>query len=292
MALLAKDVNTKGDFEAFIHDPMVPKIDDIETALSNLTSLDLVMLRVEGSIKVRELLNSIGLTPFWENKFNKLRLPKDTSFSFRDPAPQTKADFYCGYILFLAALENKSDNILFHTYLVHSIEKFDCFYAIQLILVEKIKAIAIENTIEAFNLYLKDIVSMRQAAVQQHRTPGCILLANIYLALAIYYQRLTNQPRANLCYIACWEQIHLAELLESSSTRQIHNAYFGKGLAYSNSLGLNSIVEFKTHVSKLAKDALKDSVKRVLESKAKSTFDRFFKVEEDTPSLKTPSLFK
>ncbi|HEN5506354.1 TPA: Dot/Icm T4SS metaeffector MesI, partial [Legionella pneumophila] len=77
--------------------------DNVITTLSRLKPFDLAMLKATSDNKVKTLLDSDELKPFWVNKFNKLRLEKDHIFQFRNPDPQSRADFYCGYVLYLAA---------------------------------------------------------------------------------------------------------------------------------------------------------------------------------------------
>ncbi|HFE8536093.1 TPA: DUF5630 domain-containing protein, partial [Legionella pneumophila] len=51
--------------------------DNVIMTLSRLKPFDLAMLKATSDDKVKTLLDSDELKPFWVNKFNKLRLEKD-----------------------------------------------------------------------------------------------------------------------------------------------------------------------------------------------------------------------
>ncbi|HHL3493435.1 TPA: Dot/Icm T4SS effector metaeffector MesI [Legionella pneumophila] len=251
--------------------------DDVITTLSRLKPFDLAMLKATSSIKVKTLLDSDELKPFWVNKFNKLRLEKDHTFQFRNPDPQSRADFYCGYVLYLAALKEKQKEVSsYYDYLNLSFKTFNCFYAAQEILTFLISACKNDSKRENIDL-LYNFLTSQSTPIQEHKTPGCLLLANAYFYLAGFYQSLDLKAESIECYQECWEQLHLAQLLEADSEREIHNAYFNKGLATSNAFGLSSISEIKARCLDLASEALPYPVRNAREANAVKTFENRFK---------------
>ncbi len=251
--------------------------DNVITSLSRLKPFDLAMLKATSDNEVKTLLDSDELKPFWVNKFNKLRLEKDHTFQFRNPEPQSRADFYCGYVLYLAALKEKQKEVSnYYDYLNLSFTTFNCFYAAQEILTFLIEVCKNDSKRENIDLLYNSVTS-QSTQIQEHKTPGCLLLANAYFYLAGFYQRLDLKAESIECYKECWEQLHLAQLLETDSEREIHNAYFNKGLATSNAFGLNSISEIKARCLGLASEALPYPVRNAKEANAVKIFENKFK---------------
>lgn len=256
--------------------------DDLIMELYKLRPLDLAMLKAMGNDEVQKRLNSPELVPFWVNKFNKLRLERNHSFQFRDQAPQSEADFYCGYVLYLVALKEKqkTEDSDYNKYLTLSMTTFNCFYAAQEILTHAI--VNCKNELKRENLdKLYDYITKQESQIQQFKTPGCLLLANTYFYLAGFYQRLNHKRESAECYRVCWEQLHLAQLLETSSEREIHNAYFEQGLAASNVFKLNSISEIKDRFLELALEALPEPIRNATQAKAEKIFCDKFSVHMD-----------
>lgn len=246
--------------------------DNVLISLYKLEAFDLAMMKAICSDKVRILLDSAELQPFWENKFNRLRIVNEPGFQFRNPEPQSTADFYCGYVLYLAALKQKQMGREEHyeEYLQLSLSTFNSFYAIQEIVLSLIKACKDSHT-NAEALY-KFIIS-QNSQIEQFKTPGYLLLANAYFYLAEFYQEEDLKLVSVGCYKTCWEKLYMAGLLEENSEREIHNAYFGHGLAASNVLGLNSINQIKDNCLKIASQALpypvRISIERAADGKIK-----------------------
>lgn len=284
MAGSAKDIE---DIEDLIREEGIT--DEATLLLYKLKAIDLAILKATGSDKLKKQLDSPELQPFWVNKFNKLRLEKDFAFQFRNPEPQSKADFYCGYVLYLASLqENKNpDKNNYNNYLILSLSLFNCFYAAQEILTSLIINCNNNPKIENVNT-LYEFMTRINSQIQKHKTPGCLLLANGYFYLAGFYQHLNFKRESTEYYKLCWEQLHLAQLLESTSEREIHNAYFGQGLAMSNAFRLDSISEIKDHCRQLNSEPFIDAVQMEAEEKAEKTFDSKFKSTMDTNIEDTP----
>ncbi|AUH73711.1 Dot/Icm T4SS effector metaeffector MesI [Legionella sainthelensi] len=271
--------------------------DEVTLLLYKLKPIDLVMLKVTGSNTLKQQLECPELEPFWVNKFNKLRLENDHAFQFRNPELQSKADFYCGYVLYLAALKETKikNNNKYNDYLIISLLQFNCFYAAQELLTHLIMNCKNNLKLENVNT-LYDFLMQINSRLQQHQTPGCLLLANTYFYLAGFYQRLNLKRESIECYKSCWEQLHLAELLESTSEREIHNAYFGRGIMLSNAFGLSSIAEIKDHCRQFNSELFTDGFRIAAEAKAEKTFNSNFKSSssidmEDTRANNIPSRF-
>ncbi len=268
--------NTLKELEKLICDEGIT--DNVIATLSRLKPFDLAMLKATSDVKVKTLLDSDPLKPFWVNKFNKLRLEKDHTFQFRNPDARSRADFYCDYVLYLAALKEKQkeDTRNYYDYLKLSFSTFNCFYAAQEILTFLISSCKNDSKRENIDL-LYNCVTSQSTPIQEHKTPGCLLLANAYFYLAGFYQRLNLKAESIECYRECWEQLHLAQLLETDSEREIYNAYFNKGLATSNAFGLHSISEIKARCLDLASEALPYPVRNAKEASAVKTFENRFK---------------
>ncbi|KTD55552.1 Ankyrin repeat protein [Legionella santicrucis] len=274
------------DIEALIGEEGIT--DEVTLLLYNLKVIDLAILKATGSDKLKKQLDGPELQPFWTNKFNKLRLEKDVAFQFRNPEPQSRADFYCGYVLYLAALkENKKPNTnKYNDYLILSLSLFNCFYAVQEVLTSLI--INCKNNLKIDNVNaLYEFMTRIDSQTQQHKTPGCLLLANAYFYLAGFYQRLNFKRESAECYKLCWEKLHLAQLLEPTSEREIHNAYFGQGLVMSNAFRLDSIFEIKGRCRQLNSELFTDAVQHTAEAKAEKTFNSEFKSTMDTDTEDT-----
>ncbi|QEY52358.1 hypothetical protein FQU71_14625 [Legionella longbeachae] len=256
--------------------------DEVTLLLHKLKPIELALLKATGSDIVRKQLDSPELGPFWVNKFNKLRVANDHAFQFRNPEPQSRADFYCGYVLYLASLkENKNtNNNKYNDYLILSLSRFHCFYAAQEVLTHLIMNCEKNLNIENVNT-LYEFMTRMEYLIQQHKTPGCLLLAHTYFYLAGFYQSLDLKKESTECYSSCWEQLHLAQLLESISEREIHNAYFGQGLAMSNAFGLDSISEIKDRCRQFNPKVFTDALRSATEAKAEMMLNNKFKDNMD-----------
>ena len=240
-------------------------LEQILSDLQKLTPLELALLKAKSEDGDTEILDSPQLSVFWINKFNKLRLQRDPGFQFRDPFPKSRADFYCGYVLYLAARKEKGTSEKnYEDYISLSAFKFDSFHAVQEILTTLI--IDCKESTEQKNIdNLYSNVSALYSKLLKFKTPGCLLLANTYFYLAGFYQNLSLDNKTIDCYRRCWELIHLAGLLEESSEKHIHNAYFGQGLKLSNAYGLFTINKIKEKCLDLGFDALPYSVRHGIE---------------------------
>ncbi|MBL7481049.1 Dot/Icm T4SS effector metaeffector MesI [Legionella bononiensis] len=256
-------------------------LEQIVSDLEKLTPLELALLKAKSQDGDTEVLDSPQLSVFWINKFNKIRLQRDTCFQFRDPFPKSRADFYCGYTLYLAARKEKgTSESNYEEYLSLSAFKFDSFHAIQQILTTLIigcKESTEQKQID--NLYSN--VDALYSKLLKFKTPGCLLLANTYFYLAGFYQNLNMENKTIDCYRRCWELIHLAGLFEESSERLIHNAYFGQGLKMSNAYGLSTINEIKENCLQRGLDALPYTVRHVMEMDALKKFSSEMQQEQN-----------
>lgn len=259
------------------NDALIKKInvsistDELVTILLRLKPHEVALLQAEGDDPIQQQLRRPELEPFWEDQFNKLRVERESSFRFRDPAPQSKRDFYCGYVLYLAARKVKSVNVhQYEHYLKLSMIKFNCFYAYRELFHSLVNSIQNSTDQDQFD-YVYSYVSNEASKVQRFKTPGGLLLANVYYYLATFYQNLHAREGTIVCYRACWEQLHHASLLEKVSEREIHNAYFGRGLVLSNTFNLHTIGEIQDNCLKIAKDVLSAAERCRIEDRVKAS---------------------
>ena len=255
--------------------------DDLVTILYKLKSQDLALLKAEGTPSTQEALNRPELTPFWEDQFNKLRLKRDPGFQFRDPSPQSCADFYCGYILYLASIKVKATDVFkYNHYIKLSIVQFNSFHAHQAVLntlVLQYRNSTEKEELDTFCAY----VTKQYSLLLNFKTPGFLLLANTFYYLATFYQNLGLREESIACYQECWKHLHCAKLLERNSERDIHNAYFGQGLIFSNAFRLSTIDAIKDNFLTVAKEALPAHVRRTIETEAQSTLPTTNRIYDD-----------
>lgn len=251
----------------------------IVTMLQLLTPLDLALFKAKCPDYASEILDSPELTVFWTNHFNSIRLQRDPSFQFRDPSPQSRADFYCGYVLYLGAMKEKGkSDEKYRNYLLTSVLKFSSFHAY--------KELLITTTIDCKKAgELKDInmlyhyITDQSTKLMSFKTPGCLLIANTYFYLSTFYEHLGLDNLVDDCVRKCWTFIHLAGLFEPYSETQIHNAYFGKGLKMSNPFGLSTPYEMKRQILELFGRTLSIPVQKKMETDAMAIFKEAVKDE-------------
>jgi hypothetical protein len=253
--------------------------------LSRQKPIDLAMLKAKGSPGVKMVLESDELTPLWENKFNALRLKSHPNFQFRDPKPQSKADFYCGYVLFLAALNEDTASDEYRSYLKLSISAFNSFHAHQELISRLIIDCRGKPTPENINK-LVIYINGQKAELQKLKTPGCLLLAHTYLQIASLYGT-SDRNLSRKFYRDCWENLHLAELCEERSENEIENAYFNQGLKFASPFRLNNINEMKAELIKTIQGDLPGSVRLLCEAEAVSIFSENFKKSEELEEEET-----
>lgn len=197
----------------------------------------------------RETLNSDKFAWFWAQRFNNLRVKDNNAFRFRDPTPESKMNFYCGYVLYIEALSNedKGQTLLAADYKKKSLNLFHSFHALQNILLSL--TIACMNDCNQ-TVHLLNYIQQNQTQINNFQTPGFLLLADVYFSLMFLYHE--NREKGLEYYQKCWQYLHLAELFEKSSSRDIHNAYFGKGLRACSSFEGNTVHDFKNHTHTIA----------------------------------------
>ncbi|RUR06902.1 Dot/Icm T4SS effector metaeffector MesI [Legionella sp. km772] len=240
-------------------------IEQIYAKANLLKPLELVLLKAEGGDEVQKIMNSPEFVPLWVNKFNALRLTRDPSFRFRDPAPQSKADFYCGYVLYLAALNVKRTDEDKYSYYLSAALRFNSFHAFQ----ECLHSLVHLGQNYSTKKELNDAVSYLSSVALQipsKNTPSSLLLANTWFYFASFYSKLGCEGEAVECYKKCWANLHLAELTESNSEKAIHNAYFGEGIKLSNAYGLNTLTDIKERCLTVANGALTAQVRNSIEA--------------------------
>jgi hypothetical protein len=263
-------------------------IEEAETILYRLEPLDVALMKANGPNEITEMLSRPEFQPFWTNQVRLLRLERDPGFRFKEPGTQSKADFYCGWILYLSA-QKASSAEKGEFYLKVAREKFNSFYAHRETLTMRIaecneyisrdgvadpKASNRDTTIfdalkkEKFEPLI-DYIESNRPYIERFKTPGCLILATTYYYLASFFQRLGFKEEAVLCYHACWHFLCKAEFYEKDSVREIHNAYFGEGLKLSNTLGYSKISELKDGCIEQAGPALTAANRAAIEEEVR-----------------------
>ena len=217
--------------------------------LSQLSGLELALFKAYADDGLNQRLESHELAPLWFNRFNKLRLPNFPAAKFRDPNPQTRADFYCGYVLFSHAQRVTPSNPDYMRYLHLAAFKFGCYYALEIILIGCIRAInqpGLTHDVQKQLIeHCKDMLFQSTNQINALKTPGCLLLSTVYLALTNASQRFALAEEQRCCVYLSRMYFHLAHLQWSQSKAQIYNAYFNQGLSVSNSFGADSFEQIE-----------------------------------------------
>lgn len=298
---------SKSDLEELIrnkasHEEIVDLLD-----LFKPIELALLVATTKADPNTARILNSNCVEPLWANRFNALSLERNLAFQFIDTKkPHYRANFYCGYVLYLAALKGKTEAInaeaelnelvkknrqslqdkflkvddirmmelksiisaryeLYHAYLSIAIKQFNSFHASSAFftnLIQECHAHTKKNDLDQLRMRLID----GAPALTQETTPTSLLFANTFFYLAGFYQKIKHYEESAVCYRKCWEYLCLAELLESRSTAEIHNAYFGEGLKLSNPYGINSIKTLKEQCILIADNVLTTNTRNTIEA--------------------------
>ena len=114
---------------------------------------------------------------------------------------------------------------------------------------------------------LYETLSDTQNNLIQFKTPGYLLMAVIYHYLSNYYEHAASVTAAYVCMQKCWKNLHKAALLEITSEKEIHNAYFGYGFKLSL-FKLETITEIKSKLEKQFTKNLLNSLQKTLEAEA------------------------
>ena len=239
--------------------------------------------RPSDAIAIMALWSDVQLNEFYLNyphRYRILTYPSFKSFwvtrrenlnqriGFKAQKHLSDTNFVLGYVFYLIALTAKKNEkhqdywkYLDKAFELHSI------HAAQMLLQEKVGSKE-KSSIEKIATITQFLAQCEYLA-KKHGTPGFLLLANGYLHVAKIAADLKDQDYYESACYELWRNLTLAELAESQSTNDIHNAYFGKGLALSNSFQLTSIAEMKAKASELIQDK---TIKERAESRARSLF--------------------
>ena len=236
--------------------------------LSNLRHFDLANFVAQSSQNVRDALLSQDYDKLWYNRFNKLRVGREKDFQFRDPSPQTQAEFYCGYVFYVSALAKKSsDEDIYNDYLWTAIARLSSFHAIN----ERVQMLlnSCDTTDNADQVArLLEFLTAYESQIHEFQTPGFLLLANTYLTLSSLYAEMSYTQQKTTYLEKGWKNLHLAELLYDESEKSIHNAYLGEGIRLSNRYGLSNIADIKEHILKYTPNILNAEIRDDIEQSA------------------------
>lgn len=236
---------------------------------------------------------------FWLKKIQKITIKSNESFSFQIQQDTSPLAIYCGYVLFLQALNYQSSNeILYSQYLDVAIAAFGSFHAlnfkaIDLIAQQSLELSAllenetsdseIDSTVLA--LPLSEFLLHHRDILIHGKTPGCLLLANICIFLSNFHQGY-NSLLSQKFLEDSWQYLHMAYLLENYSAVEINNAYLGKGIAASNHLKIATIFDLKKVVMQEADENLSLGHFQRIESSAEELVKQFFpQLDCDTEAL-------
>ena len=212
----------------------------------------------------KKTLRHADFDEFWQKRRESLRLSASPSFRFQRQPSLNDADFVTGYINYLMALKNK-DSRQYEEYLAMAIDH-GSLHAVQTVVHSLIMA---NNKHPDYAVNLSKQLLLLDKFAERFGTPGYLLLANGYLHVAI---STIGKPEAvaqnSAAFSFVWKNLHLAHLAEEDSAAAIHNAYFGKGVAASNSFKIASINKMLEHCREVAGDAFPLAMQNYVKNQA------------------------
>ena len=213
--------------------------------------------------EIATLLDRPELNKYWSDKFHGLTDPFfEVRAKFREQEGMSKADFYCGHVLYRHAMTHKHEK-----YMKHAFYTFNSFHAasyhIYNLLIERLK----DKDVEKSRTLDKYLVS-EASRFLDFKTPGCLLLSVVFQQLGAIYSKQNQTKESRIAFQKAWLYLNLAEKFEESSTREIHNAYFGRGYKLSNPARLETLSELKLNLIDQAGTVLSRQTTDVLEKVA------------------------
>ncbi|WP_040534499.1 DUF5630 domain-containing protein, partial [Legionella drancourtii] len=240
--------------------------------LDSFQLIELVSLLGEHHDLFQELMDE-AYEPYWCNVLADMPVSTErTDFRFKKSANISAVEYLVGYIQTLLFIKKSS------------IDDYDAFFALAFTYnsyyalnkgIERLVLSLYEKTIpvnqDSINMYL----AIAETVVSYHGTPGYLALANLYFHLGLINkaksaaiskdgmamrQEVLGQMDA---YVGnAFRQLVMAELLFDASQNEIHNAYFGQGLACSNPFQLDSIAAMKRLLNSVFPDSLLPNIQQ------------------------------
>lgn len=168
---------------------------------------------------------------FWQKHRKELHIKELPKFHFESQNNLSDADLVTGYIFYLLALKEKEQTKKYQVYLNTAIN-YGSFHALKNIVYDWILQPSDDKT--KYCDILADHLLQLEDVIHQFKSPGYLLLATGYMTLAKAASGKDEAGRKSTAYSSVWKYLNLARLAEKDSTIEIHNAYFGQGLAFSN----------------------------------------------------------
>jgi hypothetical protein len=276
---------------------------ELELSKMSNKNLALIALHADASeSSLKQHLKSPQLENFWADKYHNLRVKNLTEFRFLDVPGRSYMELYCGYVLFLHGLKSEDSNVYFFDLAIRGFNSFHAlqYYSTTLIenIDQRLHTLDLDTAAldESIAHSLLQFYSAFANQLRLHKTPGFLCLANITIFLARFYHCANNPVLSKLFFDSTWYHLHMAALLEKNSVAELNNAYFGKGIAFSNHLCLDSISQLKEAclmVSRQASQELLLAQQRRLEETASQdvlqAFPELSHEEENTQRLRALS---
>lgn len=240
--------------------------------LDSFQLIELVSLLGEHHDLFQELMDE-AYEPYWCNVLADMPVSTErTDFRFKKSANISAVEYLVGYIQTLLFIKKSS------------IDDYDAFFALAFTYnsyyalnkgIERLVLSLYEKTIpvnqDSINMYL----AIAETVVSYHGTPGYLALANLYFHLGLINKaksaalsRDDIEMRPEIlgqmdAYVGnAFRQLVMAELLFDASQNEIHNAYFGQGLACSNPFQLDSIAAMKRLLNSVFPDSLLPNIQQ------------------------------
>lgn len=188
----------------------------------------------------------------------------------------TDSDLVLGFVFYLLALHAEPLSEAEYVNYLELALRFKSIHAAQAFFQHQLKKNKQDSKLQLN--YLIDLLNEWDILALIHETPGFLLLADGYLHLLNIAMQL-KQDNIKQVHFALWKNLTLAELYEPQSAASIHNAYFGEGLALSNSLGFTTIGRLKEKLNQLITDK---TIIEQAEHSAKSSFKNVEEVKLET----------
>lgn len=212
-----------------------------QTILALVTQWPLTALAIcQKFPQYKKALHHSDFTDFWRSRREALRLKGLPNFRFERQDNLSDADLVTGYTFYLLALKEKEKKQMenYQAYLADAMEH-GSFHALKSMMYDWILQ-PLEDKTEYCNTLAAHLADLEKE-VHRFKSPGYLLLATGYMSLAAAANDKDEIGRKDAAYQYLWKYLNWAQLAASDSEPEIHNAYFGKGLAFSNPWGLDSI---------------------------------------------------
>ncbi|CDZ78520.1 ankyrin repeat protein [Legionella massiliensis] len=220
---------------------------NLKTLLQTLQSLPLATLNnfCLQNETIRKILREPDFEPFWQKKMEGIKIKGLEGFSFKATQSLNPMDLRLGYFNYIQAIKaSMAKNPEEETKYIHQALQFHSFHALNHFYQELLFQFKAHDT-ESFELTAESIAFFEEEA-RWHGTPGYLIVAKLYFRLTSDLMEANDSPAAiSAAFQLLIKNLKLAELMESESEDDIHNAYLAQPFAQQNPFNLESIAAIR-----------------------------------------------